>query len=113
MNVDKARVAAVRTLEAAGYTYEGGDRWKPPVAKIDESAHGHMMRLADAVQTLNQALMFAGLEKGAMFVVLDGPQEIDRLQAALRDATVPDPNVKQRRGEILLSGVRFTYEIPF
>ncbi len=31
MNVDRQRLAAVRTMEALGYTYEGGERWKPPL----------------------------------------------------------------------------------
>lgn len=29
--IDKKRLAAVRTLEFAGYTYHGGEHWKPPL----------------------------------------------------------------------------------
>lgn len=29
--VDRERVAAVRTLERMGFTYHGGDLWKPPL----------------------------------------------------------------------------------
>lgn len=31
MNIDKQRIAAVRTLEALGYTWECGAHWKPPL----------------------------------------------------------------------------------
>lgn len=30
---DKEAIAAIRTLEMSGYTYHGGDLWKPPVGK--------------------------------------------------------------------------------
>jgi hypothetical protein len=31
MSIDKQRIAAVKTLEALGYTWEGGQGWKPPL----------------------------------------------------------------------------------
>jgi hypothetical protein len=54
MNIDKQRIAAVRALEALGYTYRGG-QWLAPadaatplslMAKAD-AMHGALMRRAD------------------------------------------------------------------
>jgi hypothetical protein len=57
MNIDKQRIAAVRTLEALGYIYRGGT-WLAPagtaatplslMAKAD-AMHGALMQRADAL----------------------------------------------------------------
>ena len=37
-NIDKQRIAAVRKLEALGYSYRDGEReWAPPVAATPQS----------------------------------------------------------------------------
>jgi hypothetical protein len=57
MDIDKQRIAAVRTLEALGYGYHG-DQWVPPTAATPsplpmtaeaDALHGAMMRRADAL----------------------------------------------------------------
>jgi hypothetical protein len=55
VDIDKKRVAAVRTLEALGYSYNNG-AWSPPACpsparQLDEAdaMHGMLIRRADAL----------------------------------------------------------------
>jgi hypothetical protein len=58
MDVDKQRIAAVRAIEALGYSYQGG-QWVPPAGTTTPSQlpmtaetdamHGALMRRADAL----------------------------------------------------------------
>jgi len=111
MNIDRARIAAVRTLEAAGYTYEGGELWKPPLGKPD--TRDTLARLSDATLTLNRILLSAGLCKPPTHIVLDGPNDLTQLNMALRSSPDWNPYNEKRHGNILLCGVTYTYEIPF
>ena len=57
MDIDKQRIAAVRALEALGYTYQGGQWLSPaavtgapfPFAFEADAMHGALMRRADAL----------------------------------------------------------------
>jgi hypothetical protein len=55
MDIDRQRVAAVRVLEALGYSYQSGE-WLPtvaapplPVTAEADAMHGALMRRADAL----------------------------------------------------------------
>lgn len=43
---DRSKDAAIKTLERLGYTYHGGEEWKPPhwikLEKIDDDYHAYM-----------------------------------------------------------------------
>jgi hypothetical protein len=60
INIDKQRVAAVRKLEALGYSYDG-DKWVPPVLSAaagprarmtaeSDAMHGVLVQRADALE---------------------------------------------------------------
>ncbi len=109
MNIDKARIAAMRTLERLGYTYHGGEEWKPPLGEPKDT----LSRLADATLALNRTLLEAGLSKPPTHIVLDGPNDLANLNAALRMSSSWTADYEKRHGNILLCGVTYTYEIPF
>jgi hypothetical protein len=64
-----ARIAAVKTLERLGYTYEGGVEWKPPLAKQRD----HFDALLNGTQVLQYALrsMGPGIELQEIVVAAD------------------------------------------
>ena len=78
--IDRQRVAAVRTLEALGYSYKGGEQWKPPLGR-DRS--DDLMNCVEAVHTLQRALKTAGLSQGAVAIVLMS-DELRQLEARFK-----------------------------
>jgi hypothetical protein len=71
-DIDKrnaARIAAVKTLERLGYTYEGGVEWKPPLGKQRD----HYEALMNGIQHLQNALrsMGPGIELHEVTVATD------------------------------------------
>lgn len=52
MFVDAKHEAAVKTLEAAGYTYHGGELWKPPLGPSAKPFLDRIAELEAALRTI-------------------------------------------------------------
>jgi hypothetical protein len=75
MNIDRQRIAAVRTLEALGYSYREA-AWQPPAATKDsliteaDAMHAVLLRRADALMSCSEGTEEAAeLEKIADVLV--------------------------------------------
>lgn len=98
--------AAVATLRALGYTYHGGEQWKPPLGKLTMRAAGS--ESADLgplwVQARQQhphnedypnSAFYGALEVFAKSVIQQSRTEVDWSQAGKLIEVVTDPRVRQ------------------
>jgi len=70
MNLDKQRIAAVKTLESLGYSWEGGVQWKPPLGKEYDVVY--RTQLDEAMRTI--AAQHVTADSGVdLLGVLPGP----------------------------------------
>ncbi|MFL3604255.1 hypothetical protein ACJU4I_10805 [Pseudomonas aeruginosa] len=96
-------LSAVRTLEALGYTYHGGEQWKPPIGKapdfdLIDSLRAEVERLRADTSSMRGSLN--AYSKSTKKLVKDGTRaakERDRLKAENEElrgalqAVVDDP----------------------
>lgn len=50
--IDQERIAAVRTLQLLGYTYQGGEHWTPPITLVRSPLVQRITKLEAALRQL-------------------------------------------------------------
>jgi hypothetical protein len=106
MSIDRQRVAAVRTLQARGFVWRGGEQWEPP-AGTDRA--DHLRSCCEAVMNLQSAFLTAGLQAGPSKIVLQYEDDLRRLESALRSSPGWAQGVACNSTETVLAGVQIIF----